>query len=505
VRSTPTLEVFSLSDYKNSSLAIYLFKRRCTMRKTLLLTCAFLLLANFIVFAVSEEKGKVTTLTVIGDAGHNLKPFEWYNDAFEEKYGITLKIVGVPFGELYEKEKVEFVAGTGAFDILIVYPKFVGEFAQAGYLVQLDDYAEEYDPKLEDVTPGYRDFYCKFGGKLYALPFDGDVLNLYYRKDLLEHRAEKAAFKREYGYELKVPETWEEYLDVAQFFDRGAGEKVGGVMRNRPFYGTAFYGVKDQIFAWWGNGFASMGGVWFDDRTMKPMINTDIGVEALNYTIELSKCCPPDVLAYGYEELKDVFLNGDCAMVIQWPCVGKKGADPSQSQIVGKVGCAKMPGVRKDGEIYSRALMPCGRVLAISAQSKHPDEAYQILHHLSVETSIDDVSTAETGLDPYRYSHFQHPEEYEMFPSTADAQIYLDGVMANMEIGYPELVIPGAVEYEETLGIWLMKAIAGETSAKAALDAAAKEWEAITDRLGREKQKKLYQSLVKGWRQAGLW
>jgi len=478
------------------------------MKKFTLLLCLIVLIPAFTIFAGGGEKKaekKILTLTVMGDAGHNLRPFEWYNDTFKEKFGIEVKIIGVPFGELYEKEKMEFIAGTGAFDLAIVFPKFVGEFAQAGYLIPLDEYVQKLDPKLEDVTPGYRDFYCKFGGKLYAVPFDGDVLNLYYRKDLISHPAEKTTFRKQFGYDLKVPETWGEYMDVAKFFNRGAGQKVGDERRDRPFYGTAFYGQKDQIFAWWGNGFASMGGVWFDERNMKPMINTKIGIDALEYTINLAKYCPPDVLAYGYEELKDVFLNGDCAMVIQWPCVGKKGADATQSKIVGKIGVSHVPGVEKDGKIYYRALMPCGRTLAISSDSKYPWEAYQILHYLSVETSIDDVSTAETGLDPYRYSHFQKPEEYEMFASVEDARIYLEGVQKNMEKGYPELVIPGAVEYEEALGVQLMKAIAGETSAKAALDAAAKEWESITDRLGRDKQMSLYQSLVKGWREAGLW
>jgi len=30
------------------------------------------------------------------------------------------------------------------------------------------------------------------------------------------------------------------------------------------------------------------------------------------------------VLSYGYEELKNAFLNGDLAMVVQWSDVGKK-------------------------------------------------------------------------------------------------------------------------------------------------------------------------------------
>lgn len=478
------------------------------MRKILLILSVFMLISALIAVGSSkkeEAEKEIITLVMMGDAGHNVVPLEWYNDTFKEKFGVNVEVVGVPFGELYEKEKIEFVAGTAAFDFMIVFPKFVGEFAQAGYLLQLDDFAKKLDPNMDDVTAGYRDFYCKFAGDLYAVPFDGDVLSLYYRKDLFENGAEKAAFKTEFGYELKVPETWDEYLDIAEFFARKEGDTLAGEPLGRPFYGTAFYGVKDQIFAWWGNRFASMGGVWFDEATMKPMINSDAGVKSLEHMIETAKYCPPDVLAYGYEELKDVFLNGDCAMIIQWPCVGKKGADPEQSNIVGKIGAAKVPGVLKEGKIHSHALMPCGRVLAVSADSEHKWEAYQIIHYLTTVTSTDDVSTPLTGLDPYRYSHFNAPEAFEMFPSVDSAKLYLAGVKENMEIGYPELVIPGAVEYEETLGIWIMKAIAGESSAKDALDAAAEEWEDITARFGTDKQKDLYQTLVKGWRAAGLW
>ena len=478
------------------------------MKRFLLLLGVFMLVSVFMAFGGGKEEAaekEIITLTMIGDAGHNVLPLEWYNDIFKEKFGVTVEVVEVPFGELYEKSKIEYVAQTGAFDFAIVFPKFVGEFAQAGFLLQLDDFAKKLDPNMEDVTPGYRDFYCKFGGKLYAVPFDGDVLSLYYRKDLFENEAEKAAFKGKFGYELKAPETWDEYLDVAKFFYRKTGEKLAGETLVRPFYGTAFYGQKDQIFAWWGNRFASMGGGWFDEATIKPMINSDAGVKALEHMIETAKYCPPDVLAYGYEELKDVFLNGDCAMVIQWPCVGKKGADPEQSQVVGKISASKVPGILKAGKIFARALMPCGRVLSVSKDSKHQWEAFQVIHYLTTVTSLDDVSTPLTGLDPYRYSHFNTPAAFEMFPTEKDAALYLAGVQENMEIGYPELVIPGAVEYEETLGIWLMKAIAGETSAKAALDSAAKEWEAITARFGIDKQRKLYQALVQGWRAAGLW
>ena len=455
---------------------------------------------------IVQAKEKLVTLTVVGDAGHNQRPWEWYKDEIAKRFGVNLKIVGVPFADVYEKEKIEFVTHTGAYDIITFYPKFIGDFAGNGYLICLDDYAKKLSPEMDDVTPGYKNFYCRYAGKLYAVPYDGDILNLYYRKDLFGNKEEQAAFKSKYGYELRPPQTWDEYLDVAKFFTREKGEKLAGETLKRNFYGTAFYGQRDWNWAWYENRFASYthGGLYFDEKTMNPLINSPAAVEALESMIKIKKYCPPDVLGYGYEELKDAFLNGETAMVIQWPCVGKKGADPEQSKIVGKIGVTTVPGVSINGKLYQRAMMPCGRVLGISKECKYPWKAYQIIRYMTVEKSIDDVSTAKTGLDPYRYSHFNSPQEFEMFPTVKDAEIYLKGVMSNMKVGYPELVIPGAEQYEDVLGREIGKALSGEISAKAALDAVAKEWKEITKRFGIEKQKKLYQELVRGWREAGL-
>lgn len=467
---------------------------------------AILLMGCLLLGGTLTQAGQdIVKLTVVGDSGHNQKPWEWYKDDFKEKFGVDLKIVGVPFAQVYEKEKIEFVSHTGAYDIITFYPKYLGDYAGAGYLVNLGEYAEKLDPQLDDITAGYREFYSKFGGELYAIPYDGDVLNLYYRKDLFDNEEEKAAFKEEYGYELHPPETWDEYLDVAEFFTRKAGEKLAGKTLKRDFYGTAEYGQRDWVWAWWGNRFASLGGIYFDVETMEPKINAEAGIKALEMMKEASPYMPPEVLSFGYEELKDAFLNGDTAMVIQWPCVGKKGADPEQSKIVGKIGLSHVPGVLKDGEVYFRAMMPCGRVLGINKDSDHPWKAYQIIHYVSTVTSIDDVSTAKTGLDPYRHSHFAKPEEYEMFPTVKDAEIYLEGVKQNMEAGYPELLMPGAGQYEDVLGVEITKALAGQKSVEDALNDAAKEWAKITSRFGLEKQKEIYQHLVKGWKEAGLW
>jgi hypothetical protein len=40
---------------------------------------------------------------------------------------------------------------------------------------------------------------------VYALPYDGDVLELYYRKDFFENPQEKETFKQKYGRDLTPP------------------------------------------------------------------------------------------------------------------------------------------------------------------------------------------------------------------------------------------------------------------------------------------------------------
>ena len=171
------------------------------------------------------------TVTVVGDAGQNMESLNKYADDFT-KAGITIKQVGATFTGLYDKLKTDFVAGSGDYDMVIFYPSYIGDFAGNGYLAPLDDLmkktpASVWDPKLDEVEPPYREVYCKWGGKVYALPYDGDVLELYYRKDFFEDPAEKAAFKQKYNRDLVPPATWKEWLQVAEFFTRKQGDTLG--------------------------------------------------------------------------------------------------------------------------------------------------------------------------------------------------------------------------------------------------------------------------------------
>ncbi len=447
------------------------------------------------------------TVNVVGDAGHNLAPYQFWADDFA-KMGIKINTIEVPFEGVYEKEKTEFVAGTGAFDVVTFYPSYIGDFAGNGYLLALDDYmkkapASVWDPHQDDVLPPFRELYNKFGGKTYAMTIDGDILIFMYRKDLFDNKDEQAAFKAKYKQDLKPPETWDDYLKVGAFFTRKKGDKLAGQTLTDDFYGSAEFAKRGFSYAWFVTRAASAGVMYFDEN-MKPTINSKESVAALQNMVDSLKNAPPDVLGYGYDELRDAFIKGKVGMVVQWSDVPKKAADPSASVIAGKVAVGRIPGTKVGDKVVHRSMMPVGRVVAVAADSKVPDAAYCVAKLVAYDRSLEQVSTALDGLDPYRATHLEHPEAYEPLMGADNAKAYLAGLKEALPDGYPDIFIPGAAQYQDSLDLHVNKALAGQEKPQEALDAVAKEWDAITDKQGRDKQIKLWQQALASYKALGL-
>jgi multiple sugar transport system substrate-binding protein len=445
---------------------------------------------------------KGVNITVMGDAGHNMNPFHFWAPEWK-KAGVNIRVIEVPFAEVYSKEKAEFISGSSALDLVIFYPAYIGDFASNGYLRPLDDLIKKQNPHLNDTITAFRKLYLGFGGKTYALPYDGDVHMFIYRKDLLNHPAEQAAFRKQFGRKLAVPKTWDEYLQVGTFFTRKAGATLAGQKLARPFYGCAEYGQRGFSWAWFMDRFAALGGVYFD-RDMKPLINSPAAVKALtNMRNAVKQCAPPDVLNYGYDQLRDGLIQGTVFMVVQWTDVPKKGADPTQSKVVGKLGYAALPGYRVGGKLITRAMMPVGRVLAVTKNSKNPEAAYWVAKFLADDRSLFHVSTPLDGLDPYRFSHLK-PAAYDVFKSKADAAAYLQTVKKVLTVGFPEIFIPGAAQYVDALDLAVNKVLAGQAQPQAALDGAAEAWDKITDQLDRKRQTQLWRTALQTYRELGL-
>ena len=185
-----------------------------------------------------------TTVTVVLHSGHFEVPWRDRANRLKAMFGINLEVVGITVGDLFDKEMLELASRTGAYDLLMFNPAWMGEFVD--YLMPLDEFMGKWDPAWSDIHPGFQKWQNMYGGKRYSMTMDGDIFMLYYRKDLFESPKEKAAFKQKYGYDLMPPDTWDQLLDIAAFFrrDTNGDGKI-------DFWGYADQGKRGRSFYWY--------------------------------------------------------------------------------------------------------------------------------------------------------------------------------------------------------------------------------------------------------------
>src|SRR6185369_8776152 len=164
-------------------------------------------------------------------------------------------------------------------------------------------------------------------GSLYALPYVGNSQLFFYRKDLFEKHG------------LKEPSTWDDVLTAAKTIQEKETSANGGKMYGyvmRAAQGNA--AVADFMPIFW-----AFGAEMFDANG-KPTVNSDAGVAALEFMLEMGKVSPPGYASFNADEVSAHLLQGTAAMSINWPAWIGAFSDPKRSKVIGKIEFATLPG-----------------------------------------------------------------------------------------------------------------------------------------------------------------
>jgi len=429
------------------------------------------------------------TLTILTQVGSVGEPVGILAKEWAKETGAKINWATTPQVTLFSKLMVELQSQTAPYDVIQVQPWSWGDFAP--YFIDLSKYIDTNSPWYTDLLPVQNTNHM-YGGQLKGIQYDGDVIALFYRKDLFEDPQERKSFKEAYGYELSSDMTLDQYLDVAEFFTRKPGEKLGGEVLAEPFYGCVDLTTTDA-YVWFLQRYVAYAGpkpYLFDPNTMEPQINSPAGVEALEHFVKSLDYAPEGLLGYGFMEFANTFLNGHCALIVCWPDIGRWGSDPNMSKVIGKIGYAAAPGKKINDEMYRRAWLANGAALGIPIYSKQPEMAWDFIEYFcGPEGQLKAISMPGYGVDPVRYSAIQAPSFRARLVGGGE---YLDNHMAALSMGYPDLRIPGTKEYYSVLSIYVTKALGGKVSPKECLDEAAQEWNKITDGRGLEEQRESY-------------
>ena len=461
---------------------------------------------------------RVTVIVVKGIAIAG--PLQEVKDEFEAATGATLIIVPIPAAQHFDNFLSDVINGVGKYDASIAGAWWLGELVTGDYLISYDKYYN--DPRfpqwnINDVLPGPRSL-LSYGGKKYMVANDHDGQVMYYRRDLLADPRHQAAFRKKYGYALDIPKTWAQFRDVAEYFN---GKDLNG--DGVPDHGLSLPLVPGaqgmfhymSLSAPFVIGADNTKLYWFDPQTMKPLIESPGHVQALKLLVDLVTFGPKEMLAWDLGKSWDYFLAGRSALTFSWGDLGAFAQDEG-SKIKGKVGAAQLPGTN---EYYSIARhkwikTPQPNIVGnttggswagvISKYSKVPAATYYLLALMATkEKSQVYAARGWDGLDPGRIYHFLPPDgtgQIETYLKAGwnetDVRDCLHAYFENFsnKLQFPYLRIPGAFNYWQALDLHVAEAASGHVSPEAALKATAIDFEEITIRLGRDRQRRAYRA-----------
>ncbi len=372
---------------------------------------------------------------------------------FEKSTGIKVKSDLMPYDNLVQKVTIDCTTNTKQYSCFWMEPTWLGRFENEfeGLEKYIKDPVLGKDFNLNDFSKSFLDEVVRINGKMIGIPFEGCLMLLAYREDIYSRN------------NIQVPTTWESYLSVAKSLNGKDGVNAVTIMgkRGQPI----FYEFMPYLYGF--------GGKFFDEK-MKPTINSKEAVQALEYLMELTKYAPTGFPSYGWEESATAFLQGKVAAGLLFSDWIPSLKDPNGSKVVGNWNFARVPAGK------AGVGSPAGTInLAINADCDRTTKEASFLFlkwatSKEVQSKLAKIGSSPTRLSVLESAEFSTDKEYRYFKALKETY----------EITRTPMKIPEFFELNDALSIELSAAVAGEKTAKQALDAAQDSWQKIMTKAG---------------------
>jgi multiple sugar transport system substrate-binding protein len=468
---------------------------------------------------LNSKPYKDTTINVMALRSAVGDCVEYHAPRWEEETGAHVNIAKIPIDTLH-KEIFADLKGPGQYDAYQTAAWYYGDFFTSDQpdIVEIAPFLKDprfpyWDP--DQFLPAMKRLYT-WQGKLYGVLFDADCQILYYRKDVLGNTSYQEKFKSKLGYDLpNPPKNMKEMHDVASFFTgwdwNGDGKDDWGISLHAKVNVQGFFhfltlaapyvvSPNNKYF-------------YFNPDDMKPLINSEGHLRALEDYVKFLSNGPKEQIGWTLPEGWKPFLSGHAVMEATWGDLPTLAQDRAHSSVQGRVGASIIPGTTEafnplTGQWEQFPLNVVGNTnggtwhCVISRLSKQKEATYDFLAFMAnKKNAFFNCVNGWTGVQPAM--------KYEYFPPVgsgsvvewenqgwdkADALVYLQAYYQNLVLPEQEIYlrIPGAADYWHELDVRISSVLAGKTQPKEALDDIYQAWEQITDRIGRESQKKLY-------------
>ncbi len=238
------------------------------------------------------------------------------------------------------------------------------------------------DPK--SITPKMYSIGTWNGVQL-GVPINGNLYVWMTRKDLIENPTYKAQFKAKYGYDLGVPKTFKELLEMGTYFhENGIASGFG------PFNGGPAGVLSEAVFMWesYGTKFID-----FTGGTFKVVLDEAKAIEGMEFYKKLMVISPKGAETMAHVERQAAFAadpKGVFSMFI-WPAQIAAYEDPAKSLVAGKIAYSAPPAGPR-----GQAAVTGAWAISIPKASKNQDAAAEFIYWWSSKAIADKLVQANT-------------------------------------------------------------------------------------------------------------
>jgi multiple sugar transport system substrate-binding protein len=272
-----------------------------------------------------QAKGESITVAVI--------PASYFDNLisvapqFTQLTGIDVRFEKIPPAQIRQKAVIDLTSKTGTYATHAADPMYYALYAANKWAEPLDAYHSDKSLtdaawfNLDDIIPAWRKA-DSVDGKLYGVPYDGEVTIQVYRKDLYEAKR------------LKAADTMEAFVANAAALNTP----------NDRIWGTALRGVAGagQNMYIYPSIFREFGGDWM--KGGKLTVNGPEAEAALAWYVDVMKKYAPTAAAnWNWPDIADAFSQGTVASYIDAHSSASVVNNPEKSKVIGKVAYARWP------------------------------------------------------------------------------------------------------------------------------------------------------------------
>ena len=393
---------------------------------------------------------------------------------FEAKSGHKMNFEFVPWPNFADRMLNELNSGGKLCDLMIGDSQWIGGAAENGHYIKMNDFFAKEGIDMADFIPatvtGYAEW-PKGTPNYWALPAFGDVVGWTYRKDWFARPELQSEFKKIHGRDLDAPKTLEELKQIGEFFQ---GREIDG----KTVYGAAIYTERGSEGITMGVTNALYNYGFKYENPDKPydiegFVNSDAAVEGLEFYKALYDCCtPPGSSDWYMSQNIDAYKSGQVAMQMNfafiWPGVesdpnvggGKSGYFPNPAGPGGHF--AQLGGQGISVVAYSDNQAAALEYIKWFAQPDVQKQWWEAGGYSALRAVVEDPGFATS--QPY-------------------AQTFLDSMAIVKDFwaepAYASLLLPMQSRIHNYV-------IAGQGTAKEALDGLVKDWNEVFEDEGKK-------------------